>query len=162
MNALRLTTAVALGLVSGPGGAWAAEMTRAGRAEPAPNKMEVDAACATAFSISETKDTSLGDGVRPPFEREQNAWPVVVRQLDNAGQTERTQGAGPLIFRQTDREGGTVRGFRPFWVEARDAHGDLRGGYFLYPLFGYTQDERTYKWSLFELVRSWGRRPGGR
>jgi hypothetical protein len=160
MNALRLTTAVALGLISGAGGARAAEMERAGRAEPAPNATHAESACAPAFAVAETKDTSLGDGVRAPAEREQNAWPVVVRQLNLAGQTERQQAAGPLIFRQTDREGGTVRGFRPFWVEARDARGDLRGGYFLYPLFSYTQDESTYKWTLFELVRNWGRRPG--
>lgn len=67
-------------------------------------------------------------------------------------------GAGPFLFRQPTNDGGTASGFRPFWLQRHNAQGDFRAGYFLYPLFSYTVDENTYKWSLFELIRRTNRR----
>src|SRR5207253_830839 len=93
-------------------------------------------------------------------EREFNAWPVVVQQRNAAGAVESWTGAGPLLFRQpaADFEGNTASGFRPFWVQFNTPAGDFRSATFLYPLFSYSVDENTYKWSLFELVRQWDRR----
>lgn len=91
-------------------------------------------------------------------ERERNAWPVVVRQVNDAGRVESWAGAGPFLFQKPEADGGTASGFRPFWVRIDNAQGDFRAGYFLYPLFSYTVDENTYKWSLFELVRRTDRR----
>src|ERR1043165_2805677 len=76
-------------------------------------------------------------------EHESNAWPVVVRQIGPSGHTEAWSGAGPFLFRQPV-EGATASGFRPLWVQARDAAGDFRAGYFLYPIFSYTTDQSTY------------------
>ncbi len=95
-----------------------------------------------------------------PVEGERNHWPVLVRQLDAQRQTESWTGAGPLLFDHPRPEGGRVSGFRPFWFQERNADGDLRGGYFLYPIFSYMADEHTCRWSVFELVRHWGRRDG--
>jgi hypothetical protein len=95
-----------------------------------------------------------------PEERERNAWPGLVRQADPLVKGEYWSAAGPLLFKKPDAEGGTVRGFRPFWVETRNAQGDFRSAFFLYPLFSYSVDENTYRWSLFELVRRWDRRAG--
>jgi hypothetical protein len=53
-----------------------------------------------------------------------------------------------------------VSGLRPFWLQRHNALGDFRAFYFLYPLFSYTVDENTYRWSLFELVRMSDRRTG--
>ncbi|MEO5961546.1 MAG: hypothetical protein ABIR80_20740, partial [Opitutaceae bacterium] len=91
-------------------------------------------------------------------ERERNAWPVRVERLDTAGRVESWHAAGPLIFKQPAPEGETASGFRPFWVQRHNAAGDFRAGYFLYPLFSYTKDENTYKWSVFELIRRTNRR----
>lgn len=91
-------------------------------------------------------------------ERERNAWPVVVQRLDAGGQVESWSGAGPFLFRKPTTDGGTAQGFRPFWARVDNAAGEFRAGYFLYPLFSYTVDENTYKWSLFELVRRTDRR----
>jgi len=97
------------------------------------------------------------------FERENNAWPFFVdRREPSVGNPQVRSGAGPLVFRNPSPalKGGTASGFRPFWVQINEAGGDLRAGYILYPLFSYTQDDRSYKWSLFELVRKQGARPG--
>lgn len=101
-------------------------------------------------------------GHAQPAEREENLWPVRVRQETAAGQPETWTGAGPFLFRRpaTEGPGLTVSGFRPFWVQVKDAKDDLRAGYFLYPLFSYAADKDTYQWSLFELVRRWDRRAG--
>jgi hypothetical protein len=106
--------------------------------------------------------TAAGLAVAPAWadEHEQNAWPVMVRRFDAAGGVESWNAAGPLIFRQPAAVGGSAAGFRPFWVENRDAAGAFRAGYFLYPLFSYTVDENTYKWSVFELIRRTDRRAG--
>ncbi|MDO8539276.1 MAG: hypothetical protein Q7S40_02465 [Opitutaceae bacterium] len=95
-----------------------------------------------------------------PAERESNFWPVLVRQLDEHRQPESWTGAGPLLFNRPTADGGRASGFRPFWYQTHDARGEFRSGYFLYPLFSYTVDENTYKYSIFELVRQWGRRAG--
>lgn len=97
-----------------------------------------------------------------PIEREWNAWPFLVQQRNAAGAVASWTGAGPLLFRQpqADPDGNTARGFRPIWVRVETPAGDFRSATFLYPLFSYSVDENTYKWSLFELVRQWGRRTG--
>jgi hypothetical protein len=93
-------------------------------------------------------------------EREQNTWPVVVRQTDAARRTVSWNGAGPFLFSQPAVDGGRVGGFRPFWVEARDARGDFRAAHFLYPLFSYREDENTRQWNVLELIRRTSRKPG--
>ena len=98
-----------------------------------------------------------------PAEREQNVWPVSVRYQDPAapaGARESWTAAGPLIFRKpnADADGNTASGFRPFWVQLHNPQGEFRAGYFLYPLFSYSVDENTYKWSVFELIRRTDRR----
>lgn len=97
-----------------------------------------------------------------PVERERNSWPVVVRYQDAASPAGAWTGAGPFLFRKPagDLEGNTVSGFRPFWVRIDRPNGDFRSAYFLYPLFSYSVDATTYQWSVFELVRRWGRREG--
>lgn len=97
-----------------------------------------------------------------PAEREQNAWPVTVEQRDPASGRSSWSAAGPLLFRTPAplQDGGVDRGFRPFWVQRDTAGGELRAGYFLYPLFSYSADATTYHWSVFELVRKWGHRAG--
>lgn len=98
-------------------------------------------------------------------ERERNAWPVSVRYQDRivegVPRFENWTAAGPLIFRQphADANGHTASGFRPFWVQLHTPQGAFRAGYFLYPLFSYSVDENTYKWSVFELIRRHDRRP---
>ena len=91
-----------------------------------------------------------------PAEREKNIWPIQVSYLDGESWT----GAGPILFRkpQADAEGNTASGFRPFWVQLHTPADEFRAGAFLYPVFRYTVDENTYRWSVFELIRSWDRR----
>lgn len=95
-----------------------------------------------------------------PPEREQNQWPVSVRYREDAGQAENWTGAGPFLFKRqlADSDGNTASGFRPFWVQLHNGQGDLRAGYFLYPIFSYSRDETTSKWSVFELIRRTDRR----
>lgn len=97
-----------------------------------------------------------------PADYETNHWPISVRQHQTPQHPETWTGAGPFLFRRPapEAEGSTASGFRPFWVQVKDAEGDLRAGYFLYPLFSYAADKDLYRWSLFELVRRWGRRAG--
>lgn len=90
---------------------------------------------------------------------EENKWPVVVRQVAPDGQVQSWTGAGPFAFAQPTAE-GTVSGVRPFWIEMRDAQGDFRAGYALYPLFSYRLDATIARWSIFELIRGTGRRAG--
>lgn len=96
------------------------------------------------------------------MEREQNGWPFIVRHHDAATHTDAWTAAGPFLFRRplADADGNTARGFRPFWVQLDNPQGELRSGYFLYPLFSYSADATTYKWSVFELIRRWDRRAG--
>lgn len=78
------------------------------------------------------------------------------------GQPAAWTAAGPFLFRQpaADVEGNTASGFRPFWVKLTTPGGDFRAAHFLYPLFSYTVDGPTYRWSIFELIRRWDRRAG--
>jgi hypothetical protein len=103
------------------------------------------------------------DPPSPAAERELNVWPFMVKHRPNGA--ENTRGwnvAGPLLFSQpaADPAGNTATGFRPFWVQFSNDQGDLRSGHFLFPLFSYSQDEATYKWSVFEMIRRQGRRAG--
>lgn len=96
-----------------------------------------------------------------PAEREHNVWPFLVRQTQPVERrVEAWSGAGPFLFRKpaADIDGNTASGFRPFWVRVDNPQGEFRSAYVLYPLFSYTVDENTYKWSFFELVRQWDRR----
>ena len=96
-----------------------------------------------------------------PVERERNIWPVTVRYQDAVDGGESWTGAGPFLFRKpaATADGSTGSGFRPFWVQLHNSQGEFRAGSFLYPLFNYTVDENTYRWSLLELIRAWDRRP---
>jgi hypothetical protein len=98
-----------------------------------------------------------------PIEREVNAWPFVVgHRAGPAGSIQAWSSAGALAFSQpaAGKEGVAASGFRPFWVQLNDAQGELRSAYALYPLFSYVQDDTNYRWSIFELIRRKGRRPG--
>jgi hypothetical protein len=98
-----------------------------------------------------------------PSDREKNEWPVSVWVPGSSpGEPPSWSGAGPFLFRKpnADAEGNTASGFRPFWVQLHNPQGEFRAGYFVYPLFSYTVDANTYRWSVFELIRSWGRRGG--
>lgn len=98
----------------------------------------------------------------PAAELEHNAWPFIVRQAQPVERrVDAWSAGGPFLFRKpaADQDGNTASGFRPFWVQLHDARGEFRAGHFLYPVFSYTVDENTYKWSLLELVRRWDRRP---
>jgi hypothetical protein len=97
-----------------------------------------------------------------PADHERNFWPLAVERRDQSGGVDSWSAAGPLLFRTpaTDQAGGSDHGFRPIWVQRDSAAGDLRAGYFLYPLFSYSADAVNYQWSVFELVRHWGRREG--
>ena len=95
-----------------------------------------------------------------PVEREHNDWPGPVRYTAPNQAGENWTAAGPFLFRKpaADAEGNTASGFRPFWVQLHNPQGEFRAGYFLYPLFSYTVDDNTYRWSIFELIRRWDRR----
>ena len=101
----------------------------------------------------------LGVPVRAE-EREHNAWPVTVERFDAAGRTESWSAAGPFLFTQPKPEGDITSGFRPFWVQTKDAHGDLRSVQSLYPLFDYSADPNTYRWTVFQLINRGGRKAG--
>jgi hypothetical protein len=92
-----------------------------------------------------------------PLETEFNTWPfVVIRPPGSPGET--WTAAGPALFRQLDNE-RPVRGFRPFWIEYRDAAGNFRAAHSLYPLFNYTRDDTVRRWSVMELIRRIDRLP---
>lgn len=93
-------------------------------------------------------------------EGERNGWPVIVRQTDDPRLIRSWSGAGPFAFGQPGAAGERWSGFRPLWVQRHNAQGDFRSGVFLYPLFSYSVDESTYRWSVFELMRRSGRRAG--
>ena len=93
-------------------------------------------------------------------EHERHTWALGVERTDDAGQVTSWSAAGPLLFSKRTPEGGTIGGFRPFWVQTKNAGGDLRAAQFLYPVFSYRADGETYAWSLLELVKRAGRRAG--
>ncbi|MES2697947.1 MAG: hypothetical protein V4773_31085 [Verrucomicrobiota bacterium] len=93
---------------------------------------------------------------------EENLWPYIVRQSDPIERrVDAWTGAGPFLFNKpaADFLNRTAHGFRPLWVQFDTPEGEFRAGHFLYPIFSYTVDENTYKWSIFELIRLTGRRP---
>lgn len=116
------------------------------------------AALAFGLLLGSTARAGTAEASAALAERDQNVWPIVVRRFDAGGRVEAWTGAGPLLFKLPASEADTVSGFRPVWLQRQDAEGNFRAAYFLYPLFSYTVDENTYKWSLFELVRHTDRR----
>lgn len=90
---------------------------------------------------------------------EQNVWPVKVEQTVSAGGKTQLSwtGAGPFLFSQpltpeiaTDPV--RARGFRPLYVETKDAQGEVQEAYTLYPLLTYRRSTGGYRWSVFELI----------
>jgi len=96
----------------------------------------------------------LGAGAKAQ-ERERNTWPLKVEQTDAAGRSEGWTAGGPFVFKRPSptTEGDTMSGFRPFWVQTIGPNGELRAVWSLYPLFSYTADADTYRWTLFDLIR---------
>ena len=94
-----------------------------------------------------------------PVEHELNGWPFVVSHHDSTARVDAWSAAGPFLFRKpgADAAGHTASGFRPFWVRLDHPQEGFRAGYVLYPLFSYNTDAITYRWSVFELIRRWGR-----
>jgi len=88
----------------------------------------------------------------PAAEQERNAWPVSVTEVNDQGVTQSWQGVGPLLFRQPLDEGRTATGFRPIYVEKRNAAGALTEASFIYPILVYRNDGDAYRWSLLQLV----------
>jgi hypothetical protein len=85
-------------------------------------------------------------------ERESNAWPFRVDQLDADGHTTAWQGVGPLFFSRPLAEGGRVHGFRPFWVARENAAGQRTSTSFLYPIFFARTDDTLRAWSVLNLI----------
>ncbi len=79
---------------------------------------------------------------------EQNGWPLVVRQSPPDSPVESVQWLGPLIFSR--HATGDVRGFRPFYLEART--GDRETATFLYPFFTWQKQPGYSQFSFFQLV----------
>lgn len=100
----------------------------------------------------------VGVGLSPVGATERNAWPVLVRQTTEAENPESWTGGGPFLFSQPSKDEGTTSGFRPFWVQTRDALGERRSALVLYPLFSWSADDESYRWSVFELIKRAGRR----
>ena len=95
-------------------------------------------------------------------EREHNTWPVRVEHFDATGRIEAWEAAGPFVFKRPapGTESDIMSGFRPFWVQTKGPNGELRSVWSLYPLFTYTEDADTYRWSLFDLIRRTDRKAG--
>ena len=85
-------------------------------------------------------------------ERESNAWPFRVDQLDADGHATAWQGMGPLFFSRPLAEGGRVHGFRPFWVARENAAGQRTSTSFLYPIFFTRTDDTLRAWSVLNLI----------
>ena len=90
-------------------------------------------------------------------EAETNLWPILVQQNAPAGQPESWKAAGPFLFSRPAEEGEVQSGLRPLWVQTKTPQGNFRAALFLYPLFSYTADAETYKWSVLELINRSGR-----
>lgn len=107
--------------------------------------------------------------VQPPlfFGAETNYWPFFVGRsepsnvLSPANAPAASWNAlGPLIFRQPlvarprfDDGAAVARGFRPFYVEKRDAGGRLLQLHILYPLFNWRAvKDDGYRWDIFTLI----------
>lgn len=89
-----------------------------------------------------------------------NAWPFVTTQAELTGGPVTWNAAGSLLFHGPSPDGGTIGGFRPLWVQTSDAAGHLHSGLSLYPLFSYTADPNSYRWSVFDLISRAGLRAG--
>jgi hypothetical protein len=85
-------------------------------------------------------------------ESERNDWPVKVEQLDGSGLVQSWQAAGPLLFGQPLDNGRTAKGFRPFYLEKRDATGTLTETSYAYPILTYRNDGDSYRWSFLQLI----------
>jgi len=87
---------------------------------------------------------------------EVNAWPAVVFQEDDAGQTQSWSALGPLLFSEPGPapDSGRVSGLRPFYVEL--AGDECVKTDILYPLFYYRQYPDNYKWSVLQLINGEG------
>ncbi len=93
-------------------------------------------------------------------EREQNAWPFTVTRSDAAGQPAAWSAGGPLLFSVPAADGGKQSGLRPVWVQTTGIRGDFRSAYFLYPVFSYSSDTESYKWTVLNLINRSGRVAG--
>ena len=123
---------------------------------------------ATAFA-----DTGAPATPAFSFGAETNYWPFYVGQKapatpDNpfaaAGPTQTWNAAGPLRFsapldarNRYDDASTRVQGLRPFYVEKRDAAGQLTRLHILYPLFNWTRlryadGTQGYRWDILNLV----------
>jgi hypothetical protein len=85
-------------------------------------------------------------------EAEHNWWPVAVARTDTSGRVQDWQAAGPLFFHRPTADGGSYTGFRPFYLERRDAAGQAAESSLLYPLYIRRQDATTTSWSVFNLI----------
>jgi len=92
---------------------------------------------------------------------EDNRWPVAVTTGADSVGGGGWSGLGPLLFRQpaVGPGGATQEGFRPLWIQS-SGPGESFQGYFLYPLFSYSQDATTYRWNVLQLIRHGGLRAG--
>ena len=99
----------------------------------------------------------------PVREHEFNAWPFMVeRRSPDTGALVAWQAVGPLLFDEPAQTAGgpAASGMRPFWVETREPARDRSSRSVLYPLYRSLTDEGTFRWSVFDLVRERGPRPG--
>jgi len=126
---------------------------------------------ATAFADTNTPATPA----TPPFSfgAETNYWPFYVAQkapatpgnpFAAAGPTQAWNSAGPLAFSRAldtsnryDDGSARARGLRPFYVEKRDAAGQLTRVHILFPLFNWTRTQYAdgshgYRWDIFNLI----------
>src|SRR2546430_2762805 len=81
---------------------------------------------------------------------EKTRWPVYVSQLDASGQTQSWEALGPLLFKKPVGENSTSSGFRPFYVQTKNAQGETSQFLFAYPLFAYSANAETFQWSVLE------------
>ena len=95
---------------------------------------------------------------------ERNLWPVTVSQVDAGGHVISSEHLGPFIFSHPDKDsahdsGGTTSGFRPFFVQTRDANGQIVESMVLYPLFIDRADADTHQWKILNLINGAGPKP---
>jgi hypothetical protein len=96
---------------------------------------------------------------------ERNWWPVAVTQLDAAGHVMSSDHLGPFIFKHPSKDPSqdasfTTSGFRPFFVQTREASGMATASMVLYPLFICRADSDTYQWMLLNLIHGSGPKRG--
>jgi hypothetical protein len=96
----------------------------------------------------------------PARAEERNFWPIVVQQVNPAGEVESWGAMGPLFFSHPAAEGGRVSGFRPIYIRRNDAKGGLAEFTVLYPIYFYRSYGDTYESSVFDLINRYGRKDG--